>query len=86
MANNTQMGYTLRGMVCGKKDYFSKKKNEQVHQLDIYDGNTVVPVGNVPPDIWASVNCGETIGFACRVAAFSDNGRGRMIVTFINLI
>lgn len=85
MANNAQMGYTLRGMVCGKKDYFSKKKNEQVYQLDVYDGNTVVPVGGVPADIWASIQSGETLGFDCRVSAFVDNGRARMIVTFQKL-
>lgn len=80
------MGYTLTGIVLSKKDYFSKKRNEQIYQLDLYDGNGIVSVGNVPKDIWDSVQPQvDTISIKCRVSAFSDNGRGRLIVSFLAL-
>lgn len=80
------MGFVLRGKFLGKRSYVSKKTGEVVYTVDVYDGSKVVNVGQVEETVYQSLSDGDEVSFEVRVSAYADNGRGRLIVSYLNLV
>ena len=83
---NDNLGFVLNGMVLSKDEYFSKKNNKQVYQLNIFvGGNDVVTVMNVPPDVFALVNTSEVVAISCTVRAYANDNRAKLLINFKEL-
>lgn len=84
--SNENFGFTIQGMILSKEDFFSKKHNKQIYQLNIFvGGNDVVSVLNVDPEVYAAVSTSEVIALRCTVRAYANENRARLLINFKEL-